>query len=240
MAGLALLVSSGVLADMPPLAPGELAALAAVRDDGDVPDAAFGVLADHVKRQDVNGSDEPIRLRVVIANLLSSPAATRGELYRVEGQFLERRVMPAPYADIEEWFLRLPSGEPIAVYLPSDHATDMVADGRPVSIDARFYKVLEAVARDGQVHRYPAFFGASPRMLADNQAAALERMDILMLLGFLALLVMVALVVMAFARRQGRPRPRPGPAPVEDRGDMPDDPAAALRELRSRGERSQS
>ncbi|MEE2908505.1 MAG: hypothetical protein VX527_11825 [Planctomycetota bacterium] len=225
---------------MPSLNDEEITALADVQDAGDVPDATFAVMADHIKRLNLTENNEPIRLRLSVSTLLATPSATRGELYRIEGQFLDRRRMPPPHSDIDEWFLRLPSGEPVAVYLPSDHAKGLEADGRPISIDARFYKVIEANARDGQVRQYPAFFGRSPRMLAETRAAAMERMDILVLLGFLILLVIVAFAVMALARKQRRPRPQLERSPVEPQGNMSDDPAVALRELRSQGERSHS
>mgnify|MGYP003315524093 CR=1 FL=1 len=50
--------------------------------------------------------------------------------------------------------------------------------------------------------------------------------------------VILALAVLAVARRQGRTLPRTVRPLVEPNGDMPDDPAAALRELRARAERS--
>lgn len=238
--GLPLLVTTSLFAGLPSLNHSESTALAAVQDAGDVPDAAFAVMVDHVKRSNDTENNEPIRLRLSVNTLLATPSATRGELYRVEGQFLDRRRMPPPYEDIDEWFLRVPSGEPVAVYLPADHAKGVEADGRPISIDARFYKVIEAVSLDGQIRQYPAFFGRSPQMLAETRTAALERMDILMLLGFLILLVVVALAVMAVARRQRLPRPRRERLPVEPHGDMSDDPAVALQELRAKGERSHS
>ena len=116
----------------------------------------------------------------------------------------------------------------------------MDVEGQSISIDARFYKLLQAVARDQQLHRYPAFFGRSPQLHLKNRSAAMERMDILVLLGFLVLLVIIGLVVMAFARRQKRVLPRRSPGPVEPRANITDDPAVALRELRAKAERNQT
>ena len=176
-------------------------------------------------------------MRMMVEALMTSPSATRGELYRVEGQLLQERTMPAPHRDIQEWFLRLPSGEPVVVYLPARDAMALNADGQVVTIDARFYKVLEAIARDQQVRKYPAFFGRSPRLLAQTRSAVTERMDILILLGFIAILVCVGLALIAYARRQMNSTTRQPHRPVQPRPRATEDPANALRELRSQAER---
>lgn len=235
-----VVVTTHVFAGLPLLSPAEQDVLVSVQDASDVPDAAFAVMSEHVTATEQVQSNEPIRLQVFVEDLLADPSASRGDLYRVEGQFLQRRNMPPPYQEIEEWFLRLPSGDPVAVYLPVEDAQAMDVEGQSISIDARFYKVLQAVARDQQLHRYPAFFGRSPQLLSKNSSAAVERMDILVLLGFLVLLVIIGLVVMAFARRQKRVLPRWSPGPVEPRANITDDPAVALRELRAKAERNQN
>ncbi|MCH2132295.1 MAG: hypothetical protein MK116_00960 [Phycisphaerales bacterium] len=241
MAGLLALATPAANGDLPSLAASESSILSTTRDHTEVPDEAFAVLADHVRRWDDLARDEALRLRLVAERLLESPEAARGELHRVEGRLAERRSMASPYEDLEEWFLRLPTGEPIAVYLPSISVPGGIKTGRPVTIDARFYKVMTARARDGQQRRYLAFFGAAPQPVLAQRAAVLQRMDIMVLLGLLVLLAIVFLAVFAMARKQPTRRERVSPDPVEQRPEIPDDPAAALRYLRAQarqGERS--
>ncbi|MAT81657.1 MAG: hypothetical protein CMJ29_08430 [Phycisphaerae bacterium] len=230
----------GVMAALPPLSPSHQDILQTAVDEADVPDAAFEAMSAHVLQSGEDQHDEPIRLSFVVDDLLDSPGATRGELYRVEGRQLQQRTMLAPHQDIVEWFLRMPSGEPVIVYLPLRDARSLKADGKGVTVDARFYKVVAALARDQQLRRYPAFFGRSPRLLAESRSVVTEQMDILLLLGFLALLVIIGLALIAYARRQVRREPHQIHRPLRAWPASEDDPAEALRELRSQSKGNQS
>ena len=231
-----------VRATVPRLDAQETLALEQVQDGPDVQGAVFELMARHVlnANQSDGSSDEPVRIRMQVSSILDSPADVRGDLYRIQGRLLESRQMPQPHQEIEEWMMRLVSGEPVVVYLPASQASNFIGDGRVVSIEARFFRIIEARSRDGVARRYPTFFGAHPVSVGRADVMVWEQMDILMLLGFMILLVVVGLVVMVMARRQGRRHPAFKPRVSENRSPFPDDPVDALKELRSRSERNRS
>ena len=142
--------------------------------------------------------------------------------------------MRSPCQDMEEWFIRLSTGEPLALYVPAGQID--VSPGQLVEVDALFYKVLKAKAADGQIRRYPVFVGGIARWPSDTTRSRIgwQRMDVLMLLGFMLLLAMVMVGVTLLARRQLPSERRQVVPMVEGGGDLPDDPAEALHELRSR------
>ena len=122
---------------------------------------------------------------------------------------------------ISEWFVRVESGRPILLYVygsdvgsgvgaPGPDSGDDFEDGQTITIPARFYKRVEAVARDGRVHEYAAFVGAFPRLVAtdtrdnprDDRWAGmwLVAAPIMIMMG-------VFILLLIYARRGGR-RPR--------------------------------
>ena len=107
---------------------------------------------------------------------------------------------------------------------------------------ARFYKRVDAVARDGKVHQYPAFVGVvSTRVIAGDKlwlglwAVAIP--VVVMFVLFLLLLIYVRRGRPAVgARRSIVPPVVEALAEVDDPAPLPDDPAQALAELRRRAE----
>ena len=181
-----------------------------------MPDPSFAVLADYLRAWQRGSDDrdrELVSLQLPLDRLLASPESARGAAYRVEGLLQERRAMPFPYQDLEEWFIRVIDRTPVIVYVPADQPP--LSAGQPVRVDARFYKVLEARARDQQVRRYPTFIGHEIEEAMTQRRSRFAQVDILLLLGFLVLMVIVLVIVAGFARRN------PGPGPLRTPRDRP-------------------
>ena len=239
---LLILPSQKVRADLPRLNSQESLALEQVQDGPDVQGPSFELMARHVLNANETdaSSDEPVRIRMTVDSILASPEDVRGVIFRVEGSLLESRRMPTPHQSISEWMMRLVSGEPVVVYLPTSQAAGFDGDGQVVSIESRFFRNIEVRSRDGQLRGYPTFFGAYPVGLGRGKTIVWEQMDILMLLGFMILLVVVGLLVMTMARRQGRRHPVRSARLIENQSPIADDPVAALETLRSQSERNHS
>lgn len=223
-------------AAIPPLTDQERSRLdAAVDLHGDLGDA-FDALIENVRRWTPGITDAPIIMEPDFEAMLDAPQAYRGRLCSLAGRLQQETWLEAPHQSVAEWFLRTGSGRPILVYvagLDRDHRFKL---GRPVVIRAWFYKRVDEVAQDRRTHRYPAFVGALPQFGAADpawgQAWVVAIPVAVMLLVFLALLI--------YARRGGRPtRPRVGLAagPSSDgQASLPGDAAEALAELRRRAE----
>ena len=134
--------------------------------------------------------------------------------------------------------VRLVSGEPVLVYVPKSRALNFTATGELVIVEARFFRGIEARARDGQPRSYLTFFGAYPDHVGRDDVMILEQMDILMLLGFMILLVVVGLLVLAMARRQSHAKPLRSAHVVEDGPLISEDPVTALKKLKRTHDRS--
>ncbi len=221
------------LGAVPPLTDGDRVRLAGAADGGDHRDDAFAALVGHVGRWSPGLGDTPVRIELDLEHVLADPAANRGALFQVAGTLEQPAWLPPPDDAVAEWFVRDDAGRPMLVYvcgLPFDHA---FRDGQSVTLPARFYKRVDARARDGRVHGYAAFVGAYPRHVPGGGG-----------LGHLwkvavpvAVMLIVLVVLLAYARRGGRPARRvtrfvgslPGGEPP-----LPDDPVEALGELRRR------
>ena len=230
------LVSSATSA-APPLSDSSASAFTEAIDDTPMPDASLEILSPHLIKwyQDsVNSIADDSLPEVSVSRLLQDPSSSRGVLHRIEGRLQDQRSMASPHDDMEEWFIRLSSGEPLALYVPAGQPE--FSSGQFVQVEAYFYKVLKARASDGRIRRYPVFLGGRVHPLAKvaGDRKTWQQMDILMLLGFMLLLVVVLVVVMLLARRQLPSESRKVVSMVDQGTDVPDDPAAALRELRSR------
>ncbi len=222
-----------VLGAVPGLTDDDRARLAAAADGGDQRGDAFAALVGHVGRWSPGLGDTPVRLDLDPQHVLADPAANRGELFQLAGTLEQPAWLPPPDDAIAEWFVRDAAGRPMIVYvcgLSPDHS---FRDGQLVTLPARFYKRVDARARDGRVHGYAAFVGAYPRHVPGGGG-----------LGHLwkvavpvAVMLIVFLALLAYARRGGRPARRvtryvgslPGGEPP-----LPDDPVEALGELRRR------
>ena len=93
------------------------------------------------------------------------------------------------------------------------------------------------MGRDGERHRYPAFVGALPSLVAAGGESWLALWAVAVPVGVMFLIFLV-LVVLARSRGRRRPlRVRSGVAATEEGGEpLPDDPAEALASLRRRAE----
>ena len=223
-----------VLGAVPALTGEDRARLAGAADGGDHRDDAFAALVGHVGRWSPGLGDTPVRIELDPQQLLADPAANRGELFQLAGTLEQPAWLPPPDQAIAEWFVRDAAGRPMLVYvcgLPSDHS---FRDGQSVTLPARFYKRVDARARDGRVHEYAAFVGAYPRPVSGS--GGLGQLWIVVVPVAVMLVVFLALLV--YARRRGRPArritrfvvpPLPGGEPP-----LPNDPVEALGEMRRR------
>ncbi len=222
-----------VLGAVPALTGEDRARLAGAADGGDHRDDAFAALVGHVGRWSPGLGDTPVRIELDPQQLLADPAANRGALYQLAGTLEQPRWLPPPQDAIAEWFVRDDAGRPMLVYvcgLPSDHS---FRDGQSVTLPARFYKRVDARARDGRVHEYAAFVGAYPRLA--RSGGGLGRLW--MVGGPVAVMLVVFVALLVYARRGGRPArrvprfvpPLPGGEPP-----LPGDTVEALGEMRRR------
>ena len=237
-----VLMNQQAAASLPRLDPQTAHLLNEVQEGPDVQGDAFELMVRYVLEAsgDEVDSDDPVRIRIQRESLLESPDEARGDVFRIRGRLIETRRLPDPHQAIEEWMIRLVSGEPLIVYLPASNASGFSGDGRVVSIDARFFRNIELRSRDGRLRAYPTFFGVSASAVGRAETMVLEQMDILMLLGFMVLLVIVGLAVVVFARRQGWQHSAREARVIETGSPIADDPVAALKELRDRNERTRS
>ncbi len=124
------------------------------------------------------------------------------------------------------------------VYIVEREGQRTFDDGQAVVIHARFYKRVDAVARDGQVHRYPAFVGAFPSGPAATEPAVAS---MLVVLVPVAVLLVVFVVLLLYVRRSRTRHRSSRPAidqrlEVDESPGLPDDPAEALAEMHRRAE----
>ena len=223
-----------VIGAVPALTDDDRARLAGAADGGDHRDDAFAALVGHVGRWSPGLGDTPVRIELDPLQLLADPAANRGELFQLAGTLEQPAWLPPPDDAVAEWFVRDATGRPMLVYvcgLPADHS---FRDGQLVTLPARFYKRIDARARDGRVHGYAAFVGAYPRPVHAG-GGGLGHLWIVVVPVAVMLVVFGALLV--YAHRAGRPArrvsrlvpPLPGSEPP-----LPDDPVEALGEMRRR------
>lgn len=222
-----------VLGAVPALTDLQRARLAGAVDGGDHHDDAFAALTGHVGRWGPGLGDTPVRLELDPDHLLADPAANRGKLFQLVGTLEQPGWLPPPDDAIAEWFVRDAAGRPMLVYvcgLTHDHS---FRHGQSVTLPARFYKRVDARARDGRVHRYAAFVGAYPRPVPGGGGLG----HLWVVVVPVAVMLVVFLALLVYARRGGRPAravarlvpPGPGGEPP-----LPDDPVEALGELRRR------
>jgi hypothetical protein len=170
--------------------------------------------------------------------MIAFPDVHRGELCRLTGVLQQQAGLREPFESASEWFLRDEAGRPVLVYVEGLGEQDF-EDGTPVVLLARFYKRVDAVARDGVRRSYPAFVGAFPER-APRPAAAdpWSRLWVVALPVAVMMAVFAALLVYGRRVRGGHTRrvARPGEEALDRVEGLPDDPAEALVELRRRAE----
>ncbi|MCI0363783.1 MAG: hypothetical protein L0219_07870 [Phycisphaerales bacterium] len=192
-----------------PLSPQQEARLAgAVDGQDDLTDPAFEALVENVRGWTPGLGDAPIRLAPDCAAMLARPAEFRGDLCRIQGRLEQQTRLGSRHEDVAEWFIRASDGQPIVIYIVGAAGLHgRFVDGGKVEVDARFYKRVDAMARDGQRRSYPAFVGAFPRIggigvHATGSAPASDR-----LWTVAAAVVVLGIVfscVLIFARRSSK------------------------------------
>jgi hypothetical protein len=225
------------LAAIPPLTDDERARLDGAVDGRDQRGAAFAALVENVGRWTPEAGDTPVRLDPDLDQLVAEPAAHRGRLFRIAGRLELQTPLAYPYEDVREWIVRDGSGRLAMVFVCGLVPDREFRPDEHVDILARYYKRVDAVARDDRLHEYPAFVGAFPEIRAGG--AGWGRLWTVTIP--VAVMLRVFLLLLLYARRgRGPMRGRvgaTGPWTTEP-GDahLPDDPAQALAELRRRAE----
>ena len=234
-----------------PLTPQQRERLNAVVDGPDRRDDGFAALVDSAAQWTSDDpGDQPIRLQPDYRAMIDRPAAFRGDLCRIHGSIDQQRRLDPPDDRVWEWFVRErgPERRPILVYVINLNRPQMFRDGDLVEIEARFYKRIDASARDGNIHAYPAFVGAVPRLTGAVNASRPDQPDnrMWMLAGPILAMLIAFAVLLAYARRRsvagGRlrsPLP-PTVGAVDEPTGLPDDPAEALTELKRRAAQDES
>ncbi len=229
-----------VLGSVGPLTDDQQSRLGAAVDGGDYHEDAFAALVENVGTWTPGLGDTPVRLDPDVDRVLANPAAYRGALFQLAGTIQQQSWLEPPHEALAEWFVRNDAGRPMLVYVhgvPSEHS---FRPGQRVMLPGRFYKRVDDTARDGRVHEYAAFVAAFPRPVeaVSGGGAGMVRLWVVAVPVVVMLIVFVVLLV--YAQRGGRSR-RPGhrftaaPGPGTEAA-LPEDPTAALAELRRRAE----
>jgi hypothetical protein len=245
----ALISLCAVAGGIPPLTEDERTALMTADDGGtrDHREAAFWALLQNTARWTGDVGDASIRLNPDFDALLGDPEAYRGELCRVAGRIEQVESLAPPYDGVEAWFVRVEDERPVLVYVDFKNRENSRFDFRSmmrIEIIARFYKRYERIAdgegRDQQVHSYPVFVGAFPRMATVegggtmNFAAVI--VPLVIVLGGVFLLVFMLAARARRKERTARLSPAHGPIADDENLDLPRDSTEALAVLRDRAE----
>jgi len=233
----------GLLLALPPRTPDQRARLETAVDGRGHEEEAFVALVEAMSAtSSMNGPAAPIAQP---DQLITNPDAHRGEPFTVTGVIQQQRRLPRPHARAHEWFVRDDDGTPFVVFVVglTDEEASRFIDGNRISLDARFYKRLDDVGRDRVSRSYAAFVGVGPTLAAARETPGASPLVILVVV--LPLLVIAFIVARVIARRtpgKSTRRTGCGEDPTEPDLDetppLPEDPVAALGELKRRAERS--
>ena len=145
-----------------------------------------------------------------------------------------------------ECFVRDADDTPLLLFLAGP-PRGTLRDGQRIRTPARYYKRIDLIARDGQLRSYPAFVAGATWM---EMPAGSHRRDVrIERLWYIAAPVILMTIIFAamnirtrrkrhargdrLAASQDHSHDQPG---VEVNADLPDDPAAAMAELRRRAQ----
>jgi hypothetical protein len=239
---LILALAAAVVA-IPPLTAGQRIRLETATDGRDHREEAFIALLENARQFGETPGDAPVRLSPDIDAMLDDPESYRGELCRVRGTIEQITKLGRPYDDVWEWFVIEPSDRPVIVFVVdlTDDEQSTFSRGAEIALYARFYKRIDAVVRDGKMHRYAAFVGAKPRLLAVSWGG-LGTTGTFFVILLVALLIFVVLLILVRRQRRSLPVRRvrsivsDSPEELDRSADLPDDPVEALAELRRRAE----
>lgn len=214
--------------------------LATAHDGGDFREEAFFALVEHFREWDGALPTEPMRLYFQPDAMTADPDSLRGELCLVLGRLEQRTPLPTPYDVGEEWFIRDRSGQPVIVYVVGVDGARFT-EGQKLRVVSRFYKRVDAQARDGVVRQYAAFVGARPQRIHYEDPRAPVELIVVpvgVLFGGFVLLWL-------YVRRQRRGVPvrgrltgidNDGSSMADSGGSLPENPVEALAELKRRAD----
>lgn len=241
----AVVLSLCLLTGVPPLTDGQVGRLETAHDGRDHQEEAFVALVENARTFSGEGpglvGSAAVRLAPDCDALLADPDAHRGDLCRLSGVVQQVTPLARPHEAATECFVRDAAGRPLLVYIvglsPEDR--DVFAPGRDIALYARFYKRVDAEARDGAMRRYPAFVGARPwRPTPRDAATSVLPVVAALVLGLGAVFLLLLLLTRRQRRtlpvRRARPSPDEEPAELDDQPPLPDDPTEALAELKRR------
>jgi hypothetical protein len=250
------------LPDQPLLSENQQRRLAGTVDGTDHHDEAFLALLEAVRTHAAELESRASERAVDVRAMRDNPSAYRGQVCRIRGELLQQTQLARPFDSVMEWFIaNAGTGLPVIVYVVDLDQRDGFALHESVQVDAVFYKRVDFVARDQQLHRYPAFVGTAPVHLKTvapaSGAGAKGTSPAWTGLGWIGTIVLTLSVICVglwlWVRRQRRlmMAGRSGQLmlrhvrleaqvsssvgqEVDDSAGLPDDPAAALAELRRR------
>lgn len=236
---LGTIILSIVIASISPLTEDQRTALDTAFDGRDHQEAAFTALVENVRSWTEGIGDAAIRLEPDYQAMLENPEQYRGELCKITGKLQQHNPLPGLNKGIGEWFVRDSSSRPILVYIVKNIDDQTFRDGQSVEIIARFYKRVDAIAKDGEEYSYPAFVGAFPESPSAAIGSANNPMLVLAIPVAVGLLVFLILLVYTrrIRRNSGKPCRRSTESLMMDEDvSLPKDPAEALTKLKRQGE----
>ena len=229
-------------AEVPELTAAQRTAVDVAVDDRDWNDAAFAALVENARLWQQPIGDVMVRNNPDFEAMLENPSNYRSDLCLIRGVLQQRNRLPEPYRDVEEWFIRNEAGLPIHVFvIMPEVATQSVSfrDGARVEVLGRYYKrTFEPDTPSGEM-RYPAFIGAFPRATSGVASGSIAMpvwlpVVVIVMLAVFAVLFMRVRRLRRGERRVGSERWKDEEASDLERQPLPEDPAAALAELRQR------
>ncbi len=235
---------AGRAPDYPSLTEEQRIRLDTAFDGRDHREEAFVALVEHVQAWDGELGDVAVRLQPDLEAMADDPVTFRGELCRVQGVLSQQTRLAPPHETATEWFVRNEQGVPFMVFFvdvaPGSAPDAPFRDGDTIEMFARFYKMVEFTARDGQNHRYAAFVGSHPRRIGPAAGPVISP---LVTVGVPVVLLAIAFTLLMLNVRRQRRAPvlhqrhaPPDEQQVANEAELPDDPVDALTTLRKRSE----
>lgn len=230
------------IASIQPLSEDQRTALNTAFDGRDHQEAAFTALIENVRNWTQGIGDAAIRLEPDYQAILENPDKYRGELCKITGKLQQHNPLPGLNKGIGEWFVRDSSSRPILVYIVKNLNDETFKDGDSVEIIARFYKRVDAIAKDGKQHSYAAFVGAFPKSETKAVNSKNSANNPLLVLAIpVAIGLIVFMILLAYTRRirKNKMGYKARPTNSQQLGEdelLPENPADALAKLKRQGE----
>lgn len=226
----ALPASSDVPAGLPPLSDEARTALGACADGHDHNEEAFAYLVGAVRDWTPAALETARGQPLPAEQLIAGRDEARGLVVEVSGTLAQRDRLEDFWEDIEEWYVRLPDGRAVCVFVVDPPETPRDSDVRLLGLS---YKRIDATGRDGQPRSYA---GLVARVAAIEPKTARAARGAVPLIG----LVIAMLGALVFLRwrvaklRQPRVAKEVPSGRFDAADELPQDPAEALAALRRR------